>query len=96
MDNKDQIIENSRRSVAVLIGVAFGLRSFATGLIRHAQSGGTLDDSALAELRRRCLVKTKNTDVIGMGIEHEADLLRKVVEELEKLIDHAITQARQS
>lgn len=95
MDDKE-IIANYRRSAAITGMIVLGLKNFAASLIAHVRGGGTLDDAVLAQLREDCLIKAKNTDVVGLPIEHEANIIRQIVENLEKLIDHATAQGRQS
>ena len=75
--------------------ITMGLQDFAAKLIAHVSAGGTLDDNALASIRASCVLDLKNSDATGPSIEQQAEVFRKAIDDLEKLVDGAIQRGRQ-
>jgi hypothetical protein len=46
-------------------------------------------------LRDNCLRDLKNSTIIGMSLEDEAEIFRQAVENAEKLLDAAIARGRE-
>jgi hypothetical protein len=94
MDDK-QILQNAKRSAAQAGMIALAFQDFAAKLIKHVRSGHPLDDAALATLRGDCIRDLKNSTMIGLSIEEEAETIRQAIENAEKLLDGAIASGRQ-
>lgn len=76
--------------------VAISLTDFSASLIAHVRTGGTLDDTALGELRARCILQIKDAGAQGLPIQQEAESLRKALQQLEQMLDLAIAKGGDS
>ena len=94
MDDK-QILQNANRSATQAGMIALAFLDFAAKLIKHVRSGHPLDDASLATLRDNCIRDLKNSTMIGMSFEEEAETFRQAIENAEKLLDGAIARATQ-
>ena len=94
MDEK-QILQNAKRSATQAGMIALAFQDFAAQLIKHVRSGHRLDDASLATLRDNCIRDLKNSTIIGMSFEEEAETFRQAIENAEKLLDGAIARGRQ-
>ena len=94
MDDK-QILQNANRSATQAGMIVLACLEFAANLIKHVRSGHPLDDASLATLRDNCIRDLKNSTMIGMSFEEEAETFRQAIENAEKLLDGAIARARQ-
>lgn len=94
MDDK-QILQNAKRSAAQAGMIALAFQDFAAQLIKHARSGYLLDDDSLATFRGNCIRDLKNSTMIGMSFEEEAETFRQAIENAEKLLDGAIARGTQ-
>lgn len=92
MDDKE-LIANLSRSLAQLSLLVGGLEEFSMRLVRGALP--RLDADRLAEIKAASLRALKNANISGLAIDAEAEILRKALRDLEKLIDGAIARARQ-
>ena len=95
MDDK-QILQNATRSAAQAGMIALAFQDFTAQLIKHVMSGYPLDDVALMTLRNNCIRDLKNSSVIGISLEEEAEIFRQAVENAEKLLDGAIARGTRS
>jgi hypothetical protein len=95
MDDK-QILQNANRSATQAGLIALAFQDFAAKLIKHVRSGHALDDACLATLRDTCIRDLKNSTMIGMSFEEEAETFRHAIENAQKLLDGAIARGRQS
>jgi len=93
MDDK-QILQNANRSATQAGMIALAFLDFATKLIKHVRSGHPLDDASLATLRDNCIRDLKNSTMVGMSFEDEAEIFRQAIENAEKLLDGAIARGR--
>ncbi len=93
MDDK-QILQNANRSAAQAGLIALAFQDFAAKLIKHVRSGHPLDDASLATLRDNCIRDLKNSTILGMSVEDEAETFRQAIENAEKLLDGAISMER--
>jgi hypothetical protein len=94
MDDK-QILQNANRSATQAGMIVLAFLDFAAKLIKHVRSGHPLDDASLAALRDNCIRDLKNSTMIGMSLEEEAETFRQAIENAEKLFDAAIARGRQ-
>jgi hypothetical protein len=94
MDDK-QILQNANRSATQAGMIALAFLDFAAKLIKHVRRGYPLDDASLATLRDSCIRDLKNSTMIGMSLEEEAETFRQAIENAEKLLDGAIARGRQ-
>ena len=86
MDDK-QILQNANRSATQAGLIALAFQDFAAKLIKHVRSGHALDDVCLATLRDTCIRDLKNSTMIGMSFEEEAETFRQAIENAQKLLD---------
>lgn len=93
MDDK-QILQNANRSATQAGMIALAFQDFAAQLIKHVRSGYPLDDASLATLRDNCIRDLKNSTILGMSVEEEAETFRQAIENAEKLLDGAISMER--
>jgi hypothetical protein len=94
MDDK-QILQNANRSATQAGMIALAFQDFAAKLIKHVRGGHAFDDASLATLRDNCIRDLKNSTIIGMSFEEEAETFRQAIENAEKLLDGAIARGKQ-
>jgi hypothetical protein len=86
----DEELSGWKGSSAQLSIVAMWLKTFASEIIGHVLNGHALDYLAVQNIKANCVRDIKNTDVIGIEITQEADLLGKALQIFEKMADMAI------
>ena len=89
--DQDQIA-TLRASLAQLGVVLGGLSDFSARVIAHAKRGPRLSLQVLGEIREACIVNAKNTDVAGLPIQREAEMLGKAINDLDELLKSAIAK----
>ena len=94
MDNA--LVKNLQRSAFKLGCVAFGLEHFSARILAHAIKANAIDTEAIESIKARSITDLKNAHSIGFSMEQEADIIGEAIGELEKLINTAISRARES
>jgi hypothetical protein len=73
--------------------VLIGMRGFAEILVAHGRAGGSFDDDTLAEIAATCVRDMKNTEIRGLPLKEEAQVVGDVAKDLDDLIQTAIRGA---
>jgi hypothetical protein len=83
-----------KRSAAQMGVINLGMQIFLRKLIKYGFTGFPFNAEIIEAIKQQSIVDLKNTDVSGLKIEDEADLLREGFENFEKMLDVTITEGR--
>lgn len=83
-----------KRTAAQMSIINLGLQIFTRDIVKYGLTGLPFSVEAVEAIKQRSIITLKNSDVSGIKIEDEANLLREGIENFEKLIDHALAEVR--
>jgi Trk K+ transport system NAD-binding subunit len=91
-----EYVANLRKSAGQLACLVLGMEDFATQILALAMSGKSIDSDALEKIRASCIVNLKNIEMVGEGVNDEAEIMGKAISDLEQTIDRTIADVRQA